>query len=104
MADFAVVKGCLGKDWDKTAESDRREKIDTMIALAATTKLEWQIMHALCELSDIEDAIGKIRNAETKYSSKYKLVKAEHVHHTILKKRDDLFKKHSESKQSADRS
>ena len=53
--------------------------------LAATTRLEYKIIHALQSMSK-EDARIDIQQSCREYSTKYRIAKEVHVHGSILKK------------------
>ena len=70
-----------------------------MVQLAATTKLEWQLMNALTRVgAEASVAMRVIKEAEKVSSQKYKMMRSENVHQAILEKRKALEEKAKASK------
>ena len=87
----------LGQSWPTGNNKKMDSQIKTiskMVQLAATTKLEWQLMNALTRVgAEASVAMRVIKDAEKVYSQKYKLMRSENVHQAILEKRKALEEK-----------
>ena len=92
----------LGQSWPTGNNKNmdfQIKNISKMVQLAATTKLEWQLMDALTRVgAEASVAMRVIKDAEKVYSQKYKLMRSENVHQAILEKRKVLEEKAKASK------
>ena len=104
LGDLETFKVTLGQSW--TSSTGNNKKMDSqikhfskMVQLAATTKLEWQLMNALTRVgAEASVAMRVIKDAEKVFSQKYKLMRSENVHQAILEKRKALEEKAKASK------
>ena len=72
-----------------TGHVEALKKAEELVAVAATTRLEFKLCNAMCSLST-KEAIKEIKNAEREYGLTYKLVRQKHVHAAVLAWRNEV--------------
>ena len=92
LQDKAQLEPCMKPSAQFTEKlNNNEERVKKCIELAATTKLEFQLLTFLLSGCSLEEIVKQVEAAERHFSVKYKLDRTKLVHKAILKARDQKF-------------
>ena len=94
IKDRTTFKDILAKspEWDiKRADAVEAAAFES-VKLAATTKLEFKILHAVYNIGDKSSQKSFIQSGENKYAKYQKFVKEQEVHPAVLALRNEMMK------------